>query len=90
MDTILILLCVGFVGSIGLGLLVSAIRVVQENEQVIIYRRGSPYGERKGPGVYIVIPLVERLVKEDAYPRELDETILNKEQYNFGDTQDDR
>jgi regulator of protease activity HflC (stomatin/prohibitin superfamily) len=56
-------------GLLGLGvlviaLLVSAVRVVQEYERGVIFRLGRLVGA-KGPGLFFIIPVVDRMVKVD-------------------------
>jgi regulator of protease activity HflC (stomatin/prohibitin superfamily) len=45
-------------------ILVSAIKVVQEYERGVIFRLGRLQGA-KGPGLFFIIPLVDRMVKVD-------------------------
>jgi len=52
---------VGFV----LLFLVSAIKVAREYERGIIFRLGRLLPEPKGPGLFILIPVVDRMVKVD-------------------------
>jgi regulator of protease activity HflC (stomatin/prohibitin superfamily) len=49
---------------IGLALLSSAIKIVQEYERGVIFRLGRLVGA-KGPGLFFIIPLVDRMVKVD-------------------------
>jgi regulator of protease activity HflC (stomatin/prohibitin superfamily) len=49
---------------VGLMLLFSAIRVVQEYERLVVFRLGRSIGE-KGPGLVILWPFVDRGVKAD-------------------------
>ena len=61
----------GFLGS-GIGiviilvilLLIAAIKIVQEYERGVIFRLGRLQGA-KGPGLFLIIPLVDRMVKVD-------------------------
>lgn len=46
------------------GLLLTAIRVVQEYERGVVFRLGRLVGAR-GPGLILLIPLIERMVKMD-------------------------
>ncbi|NDJ52708.1 MAG: slipin family protein [Chloroflexi bacterium] len=51
---------------VGLGLLGSAVRIVQEYERAVIFRLGRVVGqEGKGPGLFFIIPVVDRMVKVD-------------------------
>ena len=60
-----ILLClVGSAVLIALALLVTAIRVVPEYQRLVVFRLGRCIGER-GPGVVLLIPIVDRGVRVD-------------------------
>jgi regulator of protease activity HflC (stomatin/prohibitin superfamily) len=59
------LLCIaGVVVVGGLVVLASAIRVVQEYERGVIFRLGRLIGA-KGPGLFFIIPFIDRMVKVD-------------------------
>ena len=45
--------------------LVSAIKVAREYERGIVFRLGRLLPEPKGPGLFILIPIVDRMVKVD-------------------------
>ena len=45
--------------------LVSAIKVAREYERGIIFRLGRLLAEPKGPGLFILIPIVDRMVRVD-------------------------
>src|SRR4051794_4996482 len=45
--------------------LVSAIKVAREYERGIIFRLGRLFPEPKGPGLFLLIPIVDRMVKVD-------------------------
>ena len=45
--------------------LVSAIRVMREYERAIVFRLGRLFPEPKGPGLFLLIPIVDRMVKVD-------------------------
>ena len=47
-----------------IGLLSSAIKIVQEYERWVIFRLGRLIGA-KGPGLFFIIPMVDRMVKVD-------------------------
>jgi regulator of protease activity HflC (stomatin/prohibitin superfamily) len=65
MEAILSLVgCLVPLGFIGLFILLSAVRVVQEYERGVIFRLGRFVGA-KGPGLFILIPIVDRMVKVD-------------------------
>jgi regulator of protease activity HflC (stomatin/prohibitin superfamily) len=54
----------GVVAVIGVSLLASAIRIVQEYERGVVFRLGRVVGAR-GPGFFFLIPAVERMQKVD-------------------------
>ncbi len=56
--------CLGFIGLILLLLLFSAIKVVQEYERGVIFRLGRFVGA-KGPGLFFIIPFIDRMMKVD-------------------------
>src|SRR5436190_12970111 len=45
--------------------LISAIKVIREYERAIVFRLGRLYPEPKGPGLFFLIPVVDRMVKVD-------------------------
>jgi regulator of protease activity HflC (stomatin/prohibitin superfamily) len=45
-------------------IIVAAVKVVQEYERGVIFRLGRLQGA-KGPGIFLIIPLVERMIKVD-------------------------
>ncbi len=50
-----------FVGS----LIISAIKIVKEYERGVIFRLGRVQGGPKGPGLFILLPFVDKMVKID-------------------------
>src|SRR5215210_3266351 len=68
---------VGLVQTVGIGavvvlfavalfvifLLASAVRIVNEYERGVIFRLGRVQGTAKGPGLFFLIPIVDRMVK---------------------------
>src|ERR687884_1128298 len=44
-------------------LLASAVRIVNEYERGVIFRLGRVQGRAKGPGLFLLIPIVDRMVK---------------------------
>jgi regulator of protease activity HflC (stomatin/prohibitin superfamily) len=44
---------------------VSAIRVMREYERAIVFRLGRLFPEPRGPGLFILIPIIDRMVKVD-------------------------
>jgi regulator of protease activity HflC (stomatin/prohibitin superfamily) len=55
-----------------LGLLVSTIRVVKEYERAVIFRLGKVLEGAKGPGLFILLPFIDRMVKVDTRTITLD------------------
>jgi regulator of protease activity HflC (stomatin/prohibitin superfamily) len=47
-----------------IGLLSSAVKIVQEYERGVIFRLGRLIGA-KGPGLFLIIPMVDRMIKVD-------------------------
>jgi regulator of protease activity HflC (stomatin/prohibitin superfamily) len=45
--------------------LISAIKVAREYERAIVFRLGRLFPEPKGPGLFILIPIVDRMVRVD-------------------------
>ncbi len=65
MDALLGLIpCLGFIGLLLLVLLFSAIKIVQEYERGVIFRLGRFVGA-KGPGLFFIIPFIDRMQKVD-------------------------
>jgi regulator of protease activity HflC (stomatin/prohibitin superfamily) len=46
-------------------LILSAIKIVKEYERGVIFRLGRVQGGAKGPGLFILIPMVDKMVKVD-------------------------
>ncbi len=47
------------------GVLISAVKVVKEYERGVIFRLGRVRGGPKGPGLFILLPFVDRMIKVD-------------------------
>src|SRR3712207_4427544 len=47
------------------GILISAVKVVKEYERGVIFRLGRVRGGPKGPGLFILLPSIDRMVKVD-------------------------
>jgi regulator of protease activity HflC (stomatin/prohibitin superfamily) len=45
--------------------LISALKVIREYERAIVFRLGRLYPEPKGPGLFFLIPVIDRMVKVD-------------------------
>ena len=57
------------------------VKIVRQYERAVIFRLGKLLGE-KGPGIFVIIPFVDRLVKVDLRVRELDvpkQTIISSD-----------
>lgn len=63
-DSVTVLCLVGAVLLIGIVFLANAIRIVPEYQRLVVFRLGRCVGE-KGPGVVILIPVVDRAVRVD-------------------------
>jgi regulator of protease activity HflC (stomatin/prohibitin superfamily) len=59
---IISLLCVLLI--VGFGVIAAAVRIVQEYERGVIFRLGRLMGA-KGPGLFLIIPFVDRMWKVD-------------------------
>jgi regulator of protease activity HflC (stomatin/prohibitin superfamily) len=46
-------------------LLVSALKVAREYERAIVFRLGRLFPQPKGPGLFVLIPIVDRMVRVD-------------------------
>ena len=55
---------IGVVVLLGIVFLIAAVKVVQEYERGVIFRLGRLQGA-KGPGIFFIIPIVDRMVKVD-------------------------
>jgi regulator of protease activity HflC (stomatin/prohibitin superfamily) len=53
-----------FVALGGFGLISSSVRIVQEYERGVIFRLGRVMGA-KGPGLFFIIPIIDRMIKVD-------------------------
>src|SRR5688572_18189753 len=61
---------VGFIAFVVVAILVvsilySGIKIVQEYERGVIFRLGRVQGGPKGPGLFVLLPMVDRMVKID-------------------------
>ncbi len=57
------LICVVFVGLVVL--LAASVRIVQEYERGVIFRLGRVIAGAKGPGLFFIIPIIDRMIKVD-------------------------
>ncbi|MGH2661921.1 MAG: slipin family protein [Actinomycetota bacterium] len=58
-----VLITIGVIVFLLLILLVKAIRIVQEYERGVIFRLGRVLAGAKGPGLFFIIPFIDRMVK---------------------------
>jgi regulator of protease activity HflC (stomatin/prohibitin superfamily) len=63
--TAAVLIVVAILAFLVILFLISAIKVAREYERGIIFRLGRLLPEPKGPGLFILIPIVDRMVKVD-------------------------
>ena len=62
-------------------ILALAVKIVRQYERAVVFRLGKLLGE-KGPGLFVIIPFVDRIVKVDLRVRELDvpkQTIISSD-----------
>jgi regulator of protease activity HflC (stomatin/prohibitin superfamily) len=64
MEPTLLLCVVGAIILIGIVFLANAIRIVPEYQRLVVFRLGRCVGE-KGPGIVLLIPIVDRAVRVD-------------------------
>jgi regulator of protease activity HflC (stomatin/prohibitin superfamily) len=57
------LIVIGVIVLLAIILLFSAIRIVQEYERGVIFRLGRVLAAAKGPGLFFIIPVIDRVVK---------------------------
>ncbi|MCA9918697.1 MAG: slipin family protein [Anaerolineales bacterium] len=62
MEFLIPIFCVLVVG--GIVLLIASVRIVQEYERGVIFRLGRVQGA-KGPGLFFIIPIIDKMVKVD-------------------------
>ncbi len=65
MDTFGLLTILAFFVLVLLGLLIAAVRIVQEYERGVIFRLGRIAGGPRGPGLFLIIPFIDQMVKVD-------------------------
>ncbi len=66
-------------------ILALSVKIVRQYERAVVFRLGKLLGE-KGPGIFVIIPFVDRLVKVDLRVRELDvpkQTIVSRDNVSF-------
>jgi regulator of protease activity HflC (stomatin/prohibitin superfamily) len=61
-----IIVIVAIIGFVGVVLLTSTVKILKEYERGVVFRLGRVYsGGAKGPGLFFLIPFVNRMVKVD-------------------------
>ena len=55
------LFIIGFLGIMIIILLVNMIKIIKEYERAVIFRLGRVLGTPKGPGVFVVIPIIDKI-----------------------------
>src|SRR3970040_1788296 len=63
-DSTVLLCLIGFVAIVIFVVLAGAIRIVPEYNRLVVFRLGRSVGA-KGPGVVLLIPVIDRAVKVD-------------------------
>jgi regulator of protease activity HflC (stomatin/prohibitin superfamily) len=59
------LIVLAVVALVVLFVLASAVRIVQEYERGVIFRLGRVQGRAKGPGLFFLVPIADRMIKVD-------------------------
>jgi regulator of protease activity HflC (stomatin/prohibitin superfamily) len=59
------LITAAIVAAFVIAVLASAIRVLREYERGVVFRLGRLLGQPKGPGLFLLIPLIDRMVRVD-------------------------
>lgn len=68
-------------GLVVLILVVTAVKITRQYERAVVFRFGKLLGE-KGPGLFLIIPFVDRIVRVDLRVRELDvpkQTVISSD-----------
>jgi len=68
-------------GVVVLILMVMAVKITRQYERAVVFRLGKLLGE-KGPGLFLIIPFVDRIVRVDLRVRELDvpkQTVISSD-----------
>ena len=62
-------------------ILIFSMKITRQYERAVVFRFGKLRGER-GPGLFFIVPLVDRIVKVDLRVRELDvprQTVISSD-----------
>jgi len=65
MDFLSLLSTLGVIILFGIAVISSAIKVVQEYERGVVFRLGRVLSPARGPGLFFIIPIIDRMVKVD-------------------------
>lgn len=68
-------------GVVVLILIAMAVKITRQYERAVVFRFGKLLGE-KGPGLFLIIPFVDRIVRVDLRVRELDvpkQTVISRD-----------
>ncbi|MFN2594037.1 MAG: SPFH domain-containing protein, partial [Actinomycetota bacterium] len=56
-------IAIGIIVVLGIILFSASVRVVQEYERGVVFRLGRVLPSAKGPGLFFIIPIIDRMVK---------------------------
>ena len=62
-------------------ILIFSVKITRQYERAVVFRLGKLLGE-KGPGIFFIVPIVDRIVKVDLRVRELDvprQTVISRD-----------
>jgi regulator of protease activity HflC (stomatin/prohibitin superfamily) len=62
---VIVLIVLGVVLAFIIVVLANSVRVLREYERGVVFRLGRLLGEPKGPGLFLLIPIVDKMVKTD-------------------------
>jgi regulator of protease activity HflC (stomatin/prohibitin superfamily) len=62
---VIVLIVLAVVLAFAIVVLANAVRVLREYERGVVFRLGRLLGDPKGPGLFLLIPIVDRMVKVD-------------------------
>jgi regulator of protease activity HflC (stomatin/prohibitin superfamily) len=62
---VIVLIVVGIILVFAIVILANSVRVLREYERGVVFRLGRLLGDPKGPGLFLLIPIVDKMVKVD-------------------------
>jgi regulator of protease activity HflC (stomatin/prohibitin superfamily) len=62
---VIVLIVVGIILVFAIVILANSVRVLREYERGVVFRLGRLLGDPKGPGLFLLIPIVDKMVKTD-------------------------